>query len=785
MRDPNDPFPYITNILPQGAGTYAIASGLDFYVTYSEPVLVDGNPRIQITADSGIYYANYVSGSGTNILYFQFIVPAGAYDYNGIQLSGIMNINGGSIYDPDDNDDAILSYSIPSTTNVFLNGIDPVITSVTTDNGNYKIGDMLEINVNYTFPVHVTGTPRLPITVGATTREAIYVSGSGTSQLKFTYNIAAEQDYDGISAGGSIGTVGATITDYFGDATATVYGAITFGSVIVDGISPLESGRATPMGATKFLGSLLLYTVAYSEIVNVTGTPRVQINIGGTLKYADYSGGSGTSNLSFTYVVGPTDLDSDGIVETELIQMNGGTITDRVGNPVVTPYKLWNSNNVSVDGVTPTILTVGLAGGNYKQGDVIEIQATYSEPVTVTGSPSIGINIGSTMKQAVYLSGSATANLTFRYIVEANLMDMDGVTIVAPIALNGGTIKDLATNSASVSFIGSTTPGALVDSVRPTLSISSFPTIAPFAIWRPGSTMPFTVSASEAITINGGSPSLPITIGTNGRSATLTSTSASAMLFNYTVNASDMDLDGISLTGSNLILNGSSIRDSFGNDAIVSLAAVDMSKVFVLPNEIKYWFDASDTITTGSSTIATSFKSKADPISPSLNGFPSNAPPLVTGPNGSRFAQFSGTNSFTLTMSDADVVIATIKTPDANGTVWRSSDDTKRIAFNYFMGINTVYTGSYCNAWCYFYQPVGNMPTVTAANALNPYSFNMNQYRTIAVDYRSPGSNISYRMGEFNGQIGEVFILSSGGGISVSLIQAIGDYLNTKHGAAW
>jgi hypothetical protein len=784
IRDPNNPLPKIVSVLPQGPGTYSVGSGLDFYVTYDDVVLVDGSPRLAIIADSGTYFANYISGSGTNILYFQFIVPAGAFDYNGIQLSGVMNLNGGSIYDPDDDDDSQLGYSIPSTTAVLINGIDPVITSITIDNGNYKIGDTLEFTVNYSFPVHVTGTPSLPIKVGAASLPANYVSGSGTSALKFTYAVTALQDYNGVDTNvGSISLVGASIKDYFGDNAGAIFATANFPSVIVDGITPEENARSAPLnGATKFEGSLLIYMVNYSEIVNVTGAPRIQVIIGSTTRYANYYDGSGTSSISFSYSVAAGELDTNGIVEVTAVDLNGGTIKDRVGNPISNTFLPWPAHTTYVDAVSPTVAGTGFTSSNYKIADFIEPIVTFSENVTITGSPILSINVGGTTKQATYLSGTGTSTLRFRYIVEEGALDTDGISSVSPLILNGGTIKDATGNNAVLTFTSGTNLTARVDGIRPTLSLTTTPTAAPTAIWRPGSTLSFTVTASENITVNGGTPSIHLSIGANSRAASLFSSSGSSMVFNYNVVAADMDLDGISLNSSNVILNGANLQDSFGNNAVLSLAAVDMSKVFVLPNEIKYWFDANDPLTTTGTTSATSFNSKADSIFPSLTGAP---PALVAGPNGTKFAQFTGANNFTLTMSDADVVITTVKIPNANGSAWRSLDSTKRIHFDYFLTFNTVYTGSYCNAWCFFYKPVGSMPMVTVSNALDPYSFSPNEYRTIAVDYRSPGAGISYKMGDFNGQIGEIIILSSAGAISTSLIQAIGDYLNTKHGAAW
>lgn len=71
---------------------------------------------------------------------------------------------------------------------------------------------------------------------------------------------------------------------------------------------------------------------------------------------------------------------------------------------------------------------------------------TASEPVTVTGTPRIAIDVGGTTRYATYSSGSGTTSLTFAYAVQPGDFDANGVTIASPIDLNGGAIADLAGN---------------------------------------------------------------------------------------------------------------------------------------------------------------------------------------------------------------------------------------------------------------------------------------------------------------------------------------------------
>ena len=73
-----------------------------------------------------------------------------------------------------------------------------------------------------------------------------------------------------------------------------------------------------------------------------------------------------------------------------------------------------------------------------------------SEPVVVTGTPRIAIDVGGVTRYASYASGSGSSALTFGYAVQAADFDANGITLVSPVDLNGGSIADVAGNPASV-----------------------------------------------------------------------------------------------------------------------------------------------------------------------------------------------------------------------------------------------------------------------------------------------------------------------------------------------
>ena len=90
---------------------------------------------------------------------------------------------------------------------------------------------------------------------------------------------------------------------------------------------------STPTAAADTYGrdETIEVTVTFDQAVTVTGTPRIQLRIGGGdpqhLKWADYAGGTGTTALVFAYTVQAGDQDDNGIfIEANELFLNSGTI---------------------------------------------------------------------------------------------------------------------------------------------------------------------------------------------------------------------------------------------------------------------------------------------------------------------------------------------------------------------------------------------------------------------------------------------------------------------------
>ena len=99
-----------------------------------------------------------------------------------------------------------------------------------------------------------------------------------------------------------------------------------------------------------------------------------------------------------------------------------------------------------------TLLTLPFDPGGWVVGETIRVQVTFSEPVSVSGSPRLALGIGSEIRFAgLDEEGSSGAFMAFGYHIAADDRDEDGVSIGADaLELNGGTIRNGAGLDASL-----------------------------------------------------------------------------------------------------------------------------------------------------------------------------------------------------------------------------------------------------------------------------------------------------------------------------------------------
>jgi hypothetical protein len=404
-----------------------------------------------------------------------------------------------------------------SDVTITVQPVPPNITGVgsSTANGSYTTGQAINVAVTFSGNVTVTGSPRIALNSGGGAF-ANYASGSGTSVLNFTYTVASgdsSADLD-CSSIGALTLNGGTIKDASpNNATLTLPAPGAAGSlganksIVIDTAAPTVSNvTATTADGTYGVGQNIAITVTFSEAVTVTGTPRIAVNIPGGA-FANYTSGSGTNTLTFTYTVAAghniADLD---YVTTSSLALNGGTIKDAALNNATLTLpatggagSLGFNKNIVIDTTGPTVSSVSstTANGTYGVGGSVTITVTFNEIVNVTGTPTLALNSGGS---ASYSSGSGTNTLSFTYTVAAgqNSSDLD-YSATSSLALAGGTIRDGVLNNAPLTLPAPGAAGSL--GANKTIVIDTTPPTAVFngeVPIRDAATMDFTITYADA-----------------------------------------------------------------------------------------------------------------------------------------------------------------------------------------------------------------------------------------------------------------------------------------------
>ena len=362
----------------------------------------------------------------------------------------------------------------------YLDNIAPTVTNVSSSAEDGTYGKLAEIPVIVTFsePVTVTGTPQITLETGDTDAVVNYTSGTGTTALTFNYTVAA-------------GHVSADLDYETTSSLALNSGSIKDTALNVATLTLASPGAAGSLGANKAL-------IIDSTILTISITSTT----------SGVTDGSSTSDSSIELTFTASDSTSD--FTKEDITVTNGTLSSFTGNgtsynatftPTATgactidvaaaTFTDVDSNdnsaasqfNWTYDNVGPTVtnVTSTIPDGAYGKPCEFQINVAFSEVINVTGTPQITLETGSTDGVGNYESGTGTNTLTFYYIVADGhtSSDLDYVDS-SSLALNSGTIKDAASNDATLTLASPGAAGSLgankalvVDTTPPTITITS------------------------------------------------------------------------------------------------------------------------------------------------------------------------------------------------------------------------------------------------------------------------------------------------------------------------
>lgn len=344
-------------------------------------------------------------------------------------------------------------------------------------------------------------------------------------------------------------------------------------TVVLTTLPSLEEITSENPNGTYIKDDVITFQAKFTDAVRVrdlssTKKPRLKIKYSESdtaEKWAEYSTGSGTTTLQFTYKV-PAGAESTGISiatldDNKIIDLNGCKIVPVAAGDgdayITTPSKVLDGKSFELDGVAPTITTLNLssdiadknADGNFylKADNKLTVTITLSEKVFISGSPRLQMKVKGSANPLVFdfkdINEEGT-ELTFEHIVKAGTAN-GTVQITKATCFDSADLKlisDVNGNGLVLSTRAADTDTKfIVDTVKPNkLTVSITASKNPTKV---NDIDTYTVSPSLSITGNEAGSKVEYSLD-NGVSWNVYSTAVSIPNGSYKITARQTDKAG-------------------------------------------------------------------------------------------------------------------------------------------------------------------------------------------------------------------------------------------------
>ena len=461
-------------------------AGADATYARGETVRVTGTPRVKLDLSSEAgdeKWADYTSGSGTTVLEFAYTVAQGDASRAGVAvLADTLELNGGTIrsaatqadahlphaglaHDPDHRvDTAPPTLSVASVNGTTLKLIFDEALGAAASLANNAFTVKKTPQGSSEEMVSLAGTPTIGgATVTLTLASAVLATDS---DVKVSYAKPTSDTGNRLKdeAGNGVASFSdESVKNVTGDTTppTLVRGEIDGGTVTLYFSEPLDPDS---------VGGFFLMFVQYVE----TGTSQFEasgdVNINGAVVTVGVGEGHNRAKAG---------LDRNYARYYRVADPTAKALRDLAGNPVravpshsdrwlstrsirltnltgVAPAQSGRTRSNAGDGGPATVTGVAVTSdagddATYGFGETVRVTVTFSEAVTITGVPVIGIDMDPAAwgeKRAAYESGSGTTSLTFAHTVVEPNHSTQGIAVLADsLALAGGTIRSAATGA--------------------------------------------------------------------------------------------------------------------------------------------------------------------------------------------------------------------------------------------------------------------------------------------------------------------------------------------------
>jgi hypothetical protein len=368
-------------------------------------------------------------------------------------------------------------------------------TAVAVDLANQKIyvGDGNGGNAIYRFNFDGTGRTLIASTVAPVTGVALDL----TNQKIYYTTASATASLDTLGVVNFDGSSQSTLASGSGNflqPTAIAFDPVNSNLYVGDGAAGLKilrfdtnGGNRTQIVTTGAAVAGLALDIPNQKIYYTTGSGTASLDTLGVVNYDGSSQATLASNSgNFAQPTGVA-FDQAG----QFLYVGDGT-----GGQAILRFDLSGGSRTVIANTTSPVLglayptprptvssvTATTSNGSYNAGDTISISVNFSSAVSISGTPQLTLETGTTDRTVNYASGSGSTTLVFTYTVQAGdtSSDLDYASTSA-LALNGGTINEsISGTPASLTLPDPGTTGSLgankalvIDTTAPTVSIGS------------------------------------------------------------------------------------------------------------------------------------------------------------------------------------------------------------------------------------------------------------------------------------------------------------------------
>jgi VCBS repeat-containing protein len=387
----------------------------------------------------------------------------------------------------------------------------------------------------------------------------------------------------------------------------------------------------------------------------------------------------------------------------------------------------WSTNTpYTLDTTPPTVLSVSsnTSNGSYKTGGVIDVRVTFSENVTVTGTPQLTLETGSTDRVANYSSGSGTSVLIFNYTVQTGDIssDLDYVattsTLPSPGAsgsLGNSKLLIIDTTAPTITGPSSATGGTSSISIAETATVVHTFTANETVTWSKSGTDQsfFSISSGGALTITARDFESPADSDNNNTYVVvITATDSASNATNQTLTVTITNVNEAPTISSPSSAATYSITQAENISSVATYTATDVDAGASLSWSLSGTDAADFSIVSGTGVLT--FTTAPDYEAPADSDTNNTYIIIVTVSDGS----LTDTQTVTITITNANES-ASIAAPTVSGTIYKGITTTITVTTG-VAGKVRFFAGGKRISTCLSRTTTGSYPTYSATCSWKP-----------------------------------------------------------------